>query len=85
MSVGLTVCPLSPDYSELAFLFLEVKNMSIIQGVGINNHRYPAFFNGKTVKEKIWDYFQHHNQPMMYINHLKRHYVERQLINGANK
>ena len=28
MSVGLTVCPLSPDYSELAFLFLEIKSMS---------------------------------------------------------
>lgn len=55
MSVGLTVCSLSPDYSELAFLFLEIKNMSIIQGVGINNHRYQAFFNGKMVKEyNLW-------------------------------
>jgi len=28
LSVGLTVCSLSPDYSELAFLFLEIKSMS---------------------------------------------------------
>lgn len=56
MSVGLTVCPLSPDYSELAFLFLEIKSMSrLFLGCGINDRKYPSFINGKNVKEyHLW-------------------------------
>lgn len=56
MSVGLTVCPLSPDYSELAFLFLEIKNMSKLSVVITSMSSLEiAELTGKQHKDVLYD------------------------------